>query len=257
MRPAVELRRRLADPDVVTTGVLCSLHLWPGLVEVVRRAGLDYLIIDLEHLPFDSELVADVCAIGRREDFAVIVRPGDSASRSIRAALDLGPCGLLVPAVASTADMDRIADAALMPPRGTRRPGGPAVRWVSDVHADTWRTEVEDSLLIMPQIETLEGLDNATAIAAHRLTTAIAIGPYDLSAQLGVCWDPGSAALRDAIERIRAAGTAAGKSMWMIGDGPALVADGFRFVCLGEPTMALEGALRAAAESTRRAERAR
>lgn len=54
----------------------------------------------------------------------------------------------------------------------------------------TWKSEFEDDLVILPQIESIVGLENVNAIARHPLTTAIAIGPYDLSADLGVCWRP-------------------------------------------------------------------
>lgn len=243
MKPAAELKRRIADESLVTTGVLCSLHFWPGMVEVVQRAGLDYLIIDLEHMAFDAAMVAEACATGRREDFAVLIRPRDASPESVRIALDLGPSGLLIPNVESAAILDGVRDAAWMPPRGRRRPGGPSTRWVSDVQAATFRREVEDDLIVLPQIESRVGLANADAIAAHEITTAIAVGPYDLSAELGVCWQPDSDQMQSALRRIREAGRGAGKGMWMIGDGASLVAAGYRFLCLGEPTMTQQFAL--------------
>lgn len=251
MKPAAALKEKIADESTVTTGAICSVHLWPGLVEVAIRAGLDYLIIDLEHLPFDGETVAEACSVGRRQDFAVLVRPPSATFDAVKSALDLGPSGLLVPTVESAADLDTIRDAAWMPPRGRRRPGGPSVQWVSDVNATTWRREIEDDLVILPQIESRRGLDHLEEIARHELTTAIAVGPYDLSAELGVCWDPTSEILQSALERIRDAGRAVGKAMWMIGDGPSLVASGYRFVCVGETTSSLQVGLQAAAAGAR------
>jgi hypothetical protein len=51
-------------------------------------------------------------------------------------------------------------------------------------------------------------------------------------------------ALKQALEMIRAAARSVGKEAWMIGDGSALVRDGWRFICLGEPTWILEESLR-------------
>lgn len=243
MKSAQILQNKLADDDRVTTGVLCTFHFWPGMVELAINAGLDYLIIDLEHLTFDSAMVAEACAIGRRQDFAVLVRPPAAEFTPIRLAMDLGPCGLLIPMVENEETMRVIQDAVYLKPRGRRRPGGPGNHWVANVNYETWKATVEDNLVILPQIESRIGLDHVAAIAAHPLTTAIAVGPYDLSADLGVCWNPEAEEFRDALQCIRDAARAAGKCMWMIGDGPQLVKQGYRFLCIAEPTTLLQANL--------------
>lgn len=240
---AARLLRQKIHSDEVTTGVLATFHFWPGLVEVAMNAGLDYLIIDLEHLTHDAEKVAEACAIGRRSNFPVLIRPPAAEFTPMRLAMDLGPCGLLVPYVESLDTMRAIEEAVFLKPRGRRRPGGPGNAWVNDYHYETWRTTVEDHLIILPQIESRAGLDQVEAIAAHPLTTAIAVGPYDLSADLGVCWKPDSPEMQEALGRIRAAGRSVGKNMWMIGDGAALAGQGYTFLCIGEPVMMLQARL--------------
>ncbi len=242
MDPALALRRKLASGEIVT-GVLATQHFWPGLVELAMKAGLDYLIIDLEHLSHDAGSVATGCAMGRLAGFPVLIRPPEPEFTAMRLAMDLGPCGLLVPCVDSLESMRAIQDAVWLRPRGRRRPGGPGNAWVSDYRHETWIREVEDALVILPQIESRTGLANAREIAAHPLTTAIAVGPYDLSADLGVCWDPDAPALREALAVIRESGRAAGKTMWMIGDGVRLVQEGYTFLCLGEPVACLQAKL--------------
>ncbi|MCB1206499.1 MAG: hypothetical protein KDN18_19730 [Verrucomicrobiae bacterium] len=242
MEPALLLRQKL-DSGKIVTGVLATQHFWPGLVEVAQNAGLDYLIIDLEHLTHDHETVAEGCRLGRLTGFPVLLRPPQAEYTPIRLAMDLGPCGLLVPCVESLETMNLIQDAVWMPPRGKRRPGGPGNAWVRDFDYETWKTTVEDRLIILPQIETRTGLANAHEIAAHPLTTAIAAGPYDLSADLGVCWQPDSPVLQNALSQIREAGLASGKTMWMIGNGSDLAKQGHTFICLGEPVACLQARL--------------
>ena len=234
MKAARILKERVAA-DQITTGVLATDLLWPGLVECLICAGLDYLIIDQEHGVHEDKLVAEVCALGRMIDFPVIVRPIDCAYATIRQAIDRGPCGFLLPGIESAEELDQVRGAIYMPPRGRRRPGGPGNAWVSSFHYDRWREEVEDDFVVLPQIETRQGIANVEAIAAHELTTAIAIGPYDLSADLGVCFDMDHDQVQDAVTAIHAAGAKAGKTMWRIGDGPTLVAQGFHFLCIAEP----------------------
>lgn len=242
MKSAALLKQKIAGSTPVL-GVISTYHFWPGLVELVMNAGLDYLIIDLEHLTHNAEQVAEACAIGRRADFPILVRPPSAEFTPMRLALDLGPCGLLIPYVENMETMKGIREAVHMKPRGRRRPGGLGNFWVRDYHYSTWKSEYEDDLIILPQIESKVGLENAEAIARDPLTTAIAIGPYDLSADLGVCWQPDDPQLTDAITRIRNAGHAAGKNMWMIGDGPSLRKQGFNFICLTEPVMLMASAL--------------
>lgn len=245
MQPAAELKRRV-NAGELTTGVLVTDHLWPQLVEIARGAGLDYLIIDCEHQQHPADLVALVCAVGRLAGFPVLIRPAQTSEPAVRSAMDLGPAGLLLPAVESAAQLDEVRDAAWLPPRGRRRPGGPGNRWVREYTYEAFQSSVEEQLVVIPQVETLRGLENSGEIAAHELTTALGIGPFDLSAQLGVCGAPvDHPRMREALSTWQKAADAAKKPVWMIGPAPVLAAMGFRFVCLGEASALLEAALRA------------
>ena len=248
MLPAKRLRERLERREL-TTGILVTHHLWPELVEVSQRAGLDYLIIDGEHGVASPEMIAECCARGRHLEFPVLLRPQNNEYATLRLGIDLGPCGFLLASVDSSAQLDEVGRAILMPPRGERRPGGAANRWVPNFRYDAWKTEVEDHFLVLPQIETKVGLANVTQIAQHPLTTALAIGPYDLSAELGVCGIMDAPELKAAISVCRDAAKVAQKDMWMIGNGPQLAAEGFTFLCIGEPTWVLEAALRQTVQS--------
>lgn len=253
MTPASRLKERL-DRGELTTGLLATDHLWTDLVEVSARAGLDYLIVDMEHGPAPTDLVAEVCATGRRMNFPVLVRPRSNDYTALRHAMDLGPCGFLLACVESAADLDVVRDAICIPPRGRRRPGGPGNRWVSGFLAESWQQTVEEHFIVLPQIETRRGLTQVAAIAAHDVTTAMAAGPYDLSAELGVCGQMSAPVLKDALRTIRDAAVEAGKSTWMIGgNSEELVRDGWRFLCIGEPTMFLEAALRDKISKTKQA----
>ena len=69
---------------------------------------------------------------------------------------------------------------------GKTRPGGPGNYWEGDFRYETWKAGVEDDFIVLPQIESRAGLERLDKIAAHQITTAMAIGPYDLSMELGV-----------------------------------------------------------------------
>ena len=250
MIPAIALRKKLRGSEPVL-GVLIVQHLWLELIESCVDAGLDYAIIDAEHFDHGSRLMADACSLGRAIGFPVLVRPASTEPTALRLAMDLGPCGLLLPMVETPQQLDAACESVYLPPRGNRRPGGPGNRWVSKFDYESFRREVEDPLIVIPQIESPVGLENARAIAAHPLTTALGIGPFDLSARLGVCGDANHAKIQAAQQHLREAATAADKPAWTIGDAPTMIARNYRFICVGDPTSLLQATLKSLVHSVR------
>jgi 2-keto-3-deoxy-L-rhamnonate aldolase RhmA len=249
---AARILKEKINSETITVGLLMTFDLWPGAIDMALKSEMDYIIIDREHGMHSDELVASVCAAGRLADFPVLVRPVDTAYSSIRRAADMGACGFLLPTVESPDQLDMVRDSIYMPPRGKRRPGGPGNYWVSDVNYPTWKKEVEDAFIVLPQIETKLGLNRVDAIAGHEITTAIAVGPYDLSADLGVCYEADHPKLLEALGKIREAGKRAKKNMWHLGDGPTLRKQGYTFICLGDPISLMEASLASIASKLKR-----
>ena len=189
LKTAAELKAKLATDEPVI-GLMAIDQAWPLLVEICRNSGLDYLIVDREHGFFSDELVSHICQVGRLANFPVLVRTVSCESSVVRRMIDMGPCGLLLPCVETTEQLDQVQEAVLMPPRGRRRPGGMGNYWMSNYHYETWKSEFEEHFIVIPQIESQVGVDNAASLAAHPLVTALGLGPYDLSADLGCCWNP-------------------------------------------------------------------
>ena len=242
LSPAKHLKEQLAS-GLPVIGLMATDHAWPLLVEICQKGGLDYLVIDCEHGNFSDELVSHVCQIGRLVDFPVLVRTISCELTVIRRTIDLGPCGILIPCVESSAQLDQVREAALMPPRGRRRPGGMGNYWLGNFEYETWNTDFEDHFIVIPQIESQTGVRNVDSIAAHPLVTALGLGPYDLSADLGCCWNPQHEAFLTALDRIKAAADAVGKKVWAGCDGPALRAKGYTFLWIGTTTQVLTNAL--------------
>ena len=238
MKPARDLMGKL-DRGKTVLGVLITHPFQLQHMELAIKAGLDYVVIDAEHMDQGHTMIAEGCRVGRLADFPVILRIQRKDTDWAAAALDLGPVGLILPCVETTEELDQVREAMYMPPRGRRRPGGPSNFWVDTYDYATFKSEVEDDLIILPQIESKRGLDNVNAIAQHEIVTSMAIGPFDLSASLGVCWEPDHPKLLAAFDAVRKAANDAGKLVWRIGDGQALSAEGYRFLCIAEPTVLL------------------
>jgi 2-keto-3-deoxy-L-rhamnonate aldolase RhmA len=242
LSPAQRLKEKL-QTDEPTVGLMATDHAWPFLVEICQKAGLDYLVIDSEHGDFSDELVSHICQIGRLTNFPVLVRTISCEPTVVRRTIDLGPSGILIPCVESTEQLDQTQQAIWMPPRGRRRPGGMGNYWMNDFQYETWKADFEDHFIVIPQIESQAGADNADALAAHPLVTALGLGPYDLSADLGCCWNPDDDAFKAALAQVKKAADAVGKKVWAGCDGPSLRAQGYSFLWIGTATLVLTNAL--------------
>lgn len=239
MQIAKNLKEKLNRFEL-TLGILATEHIWPGMVELLQGAGLDYLMIDMEHGPHTDEAVAQVCDTGRQVGMPIFIRPVSTEFSIVRRAIDLGPCGLMFPTIETVEQLEQIKESVWMPPRGRRRPGGVGNHWMRDFNYKTWREEFEDHLIILAQIESMRGVENIDAIASHEVVTSLALGPYDLSADLGCCWEPENPKLLNAMEKVREAGQRHGKNTWCLGDGPSLKERGFSFICIGESSIMMK-----------------
>ncbi|MEQ9410344.1 MAG: aldolase/citrate lyase family protein [Fuerstiella sp.] len=243
LKPAAQLKAKLTTEDPVV-GMMATDQAWPFLVELCQASGLDYLVVDREHGAFSDELVSQICQVGRLADFPVLVRTVSCEPSIVRRAVDMGPCGILLPCVESPRQLDLVQEAVWMPPRGRRRPGGLGNYWLDDFQYETWKTEFEAHFIVIPQIESQAGVDNAGIIANHPLVTALGLGPYDLSADLGCCWCPTHEKFTTALQQVKAAADDAGKKVWAGTDATALRSQGYTFLWIGTVSSLLTGAIR-------------
>lgn len=144
----------------------------------------------------------------------------------------------------TTYQLDQVQLAIQMPPRGKRRPGGLGNYWLRDYQYETWKSDFEDHFIVIPQIESQVGVDNAALLAAHPLVTALGLGPYDLSADMDCCWEPENKKYLSAIDWVKTAADGAGKKVWAGTDAPALRAKGFTFLWIGTTTSLLTTTIR-------------
>ncbi len=145
---------------------------------------VNFVWIDLEHGSIGRETAANMIA-GSRGRAAPLVRVTCGEHWLIKQALDMGAEGLVVPMVDTVEDAEKIVKSILYPPRGIRGFG-------PDVAAQTWGIPIPDytsraneDLLLVLQIESIEGLRNAEAIADVERVDVLFAGAYDITVCLG------------------------------------------------------------------------
>jgi 4-hydroxy-2-oxoheptanedioate aldolase len=201
------LKARLADGKRVY-GAWCVLGS-AFTAEVMALCGFDFLILDQEHgLGTLDVLAQQLQAVQTTETTALVRVPGQDADY-LKRVLDHGAEGVIVPNV-NTGDEARAAAAACRyPPRGTRGSAPTSVRASSYGMVPDYAARAGDQMLVICQIETVAGVENADAIAAADGVDMIFIGPSDLSNSAG---HPGKMDHPDVLALIGRAEQAANKA---------------------------------------------
>lgn len=239
------LRRRIHAGETLI-GAWASLAS-PGSAELMARAGLDWVVVDLEHgAASETDLVAHLTSI-EVTGTAAIVRPQSAERLRIGRALDLGAAGLVVPRLDTVEQVREAVRYLRYPPAGGRgvallTRGG---RLGAVNHGGV--AAINDDIVGIVQIESPGAVDAADEIAAIDGVDVLFVGPADLSHSLGVpgqfASEPYQHALRRVVDACRAHGKAAGILLYDPASfGPHLEL-GYTFVGLGaDNSFVLDGA---------------
>ncbi len=193
-----------------------TFDFWPGYLEICRREGIDFVVLDLEHGYVDPSRGEELCRTARLLDLPLLLRPASCTMEAIKRGLDMGPGGLMVPWVETAEQLAILRAAAFCPPRGRHGMGGPAVMAVAGASSADWR-RLEESQFLMCQIETPQGLELAPVAAAQSWLDALMVGPYDLAHTMGLVDEYLRApAHLEAIQRVCAAAHAHGRWAGMV-----------------------------------------
>jgi 4-hydroxy-2-oxoheptanedioate aldolase len=213
LRLAPTFRDRLAEASRPLAGMwVCSGS--PLVAEICAGAGLDWLLIDMEHSPNGLEsTLTQLQAVAAYPSTAVVRVPfGDVVT--IKRVLDLGAQNLLVPMVSSVAEAEDIVRAAHYPPRGVRGVGSALARSARWNRVDGYLDDAAEHVSLFVQVETADGVAAAGDIAAVEGVDGVFVGPSDLAASLGVLGRQThpdvTAAVRRAFDAVRAAGKPVG-----------------------------------------------
>jgi 4-hydroxy-2-oxoheptanedioate aldolase len=168
----------------------------PLSVRLLAAAGVDYVVVDLQHGGATEYDLPGLTSAIRLAGATPIGRVRHAHPADIGRALDLGCEGVIVPNVNSAAEAREAAGACRYPPAGYRSGGGAMAGG-------------EPFCIIM--VESAQALADLYATLAEDGVDGIYVGPRDLSYSLGCELDPDDPVLKPALEQIRSAAAEAGK----------------------------------------------
>ena len=223
----------------------------PSVVEILSQIEMDWLVLDTEHGPYSEEALEDMIRAMRGTGVIPIVRVADANPALIKKALDRGAYGVICPLVNTALQAELAVSACKYPPVGIRGVAGTrASRYGMDMeeYFRTWNDEV----LVACQVETREALDNVEEIAAVPGVDVLFIGPFDLSANLGLFGQIEEKSFQEAVARIQRAARDNDIAVgYYAGDATEVrecIAQGMTFVSLGSDVAFLAGAAAVAYE---------
>ena len=194
--------------------------------------GFDFVIYDMEHSAFDCEKlrlsmqflldrkkIAETGSLQPSTVPLVRVPPkaGEPLQWIVKQALDQGAYGVLVPQLGTVEQAKAVVAACRYPtprsPEGQRGCGPFAAArywglpWTDyTLAADVWPISPDGEVMVIPLIESLEGVRNLPEILREvEGISAVFFGPGDLSVEMGIPGQMGHPELENALQSVHAA----------------------------------------------------
>ncbi len=239
---------------------------WVGLAshyaaEITGTAGFDWLLIDGEHAPNDLRSISDQVGILQASDSDIVVRLPNGDPDLIKQMLDAGVQSLLIPMVESAEQARDLVRAVRYPPHGIRGVGYALGRASRFAAIPDYLKTADQEICLLVQIESKKGLESLDDILAVEGVDGVFIGPADLSVDLGYAPTADApeihAIILDALDRIHAAGCAAGILTLDKKFIQTCIKHNARFVAVGIDVLTLANGLRALASEAKEVANAR
>lgn len=161
----------------LSTGNLLTLE------TILQTEFYDWVAIDLEHSAFTEVDARNVFALCERFGVHAFARIHGHDALQGRKMLDLGATGLIVPNVNSAGELKSLIEHFYYAPKGKR---GVCLSRINKFGKDFEKYFEEFCPIIIPQIESPQAVENIDSITSMSEVDGVFLGPYDLSATLGV-----------------------------------------------------------------------
>jgi 2-dehydro-3-deoxyglucarate aldolase len=165
------------------------------------QAGYDWVALDLEHGAIAVHQLPDLCRALELGGTLPLARLAQGESKDCKQELDAGAGGVIVPMIESATQLLAVRDACRWPPAGRRGIGFSRANLFGR-HFEAYRDEAQAPLMVA-MIEHVRAVENLEAILGVEGLDAVLVGPYDLSASMGMTGRFEAPEFAAALQRVR------------------------------------------------------
>ena len=218
----------------------------PMSIEIAAIAGLDWVLLDLEHGPGSEDQVGSVVTTAGAYGITSLVRVESDDRIRINRVLDAGIAGVMVPRVENAAQVREIVTHFSTPPFGDRGVAtyNRGALWGQDIG---FLDRASQATCII-QIETVGALDSVADIAAIDGVDILFVGPADLSFALGVPRDFKNPIFLSALDRVLKAAKSCAKQAGILAPNGSSAAEyqqmGFNFIGIASDSILLADSMK-------------
>jgi 2-keto-3-deoxy-L-rhamnonate aldolase RhmA len=169
-------------------GTMAFEFFTPSLAQIVKAAGADFILYDMEHSGANVETMKAQFASCRGIGLPAFVRVPATEYHFVARMLDAGALGIMVPMVETREQAERIVSFTRYPPLGRR-----GAAFGVAPHDDYLAGSVTDKIaranertLVICLVETAVGIENVDAIAGVPGVDVVWLGHFDLTNFLGI-----------------------------------------------------------------------
>jgi 2-keto-3-deoxy-L-rhamnonate aldolase RhmA len=220
-----------------------------SIVEILANAGFDWIVIDLEHSDIDISTAADMIRTADLCGVPPLVRLTSNQPDQIKRVMDAGASGIIVPSVNTHEEASSAVSATRYAPFGTRGVGLARAQSYGASFKSYWSWQLDDPTVVV-MIEHLDAVKNLERILTTPGVSAFLIGPYDLSASMGIPGEFDNPLFTETIQNIKNIGKRLGCPTGIHIVEPELdslskaILDGYNFIAYGVDIRMLDLAAR-------------
>lgn len=250
------IKKKLQNNELVIGTFMKSSD--PSMAEVLGCTGLDFLVLDNEHVSMNTETLTNIIRAAQLYGIEPVVRVTCNEQSNILQVLDAGAAGVQVPNIDTLEQAHALQKYAKYMPLGCRgfSPSVRAARYGS-LPIKEYIAKANQETLVVAHCETVTSWENLDDILKVPGIDVIFIGPMDLSQSLNIVGEMDNPILKDCIADITKRALAAGKIVGILAS-PNAVADyaamGIRYILIGTDQSAVvsfyKGALNTINNST-------
>lgn len=164
----------------------------PMIMPFVDKMDLDFVFLDLEHIPMDREIVSWMCRAFSAKEIMPFVRVPYPSASLICQQLDGGAEGIIVPYIESAEQVKELVGAVRYRPlkgeylrrklEGNYEFNDTTKKFLD---GDVWNANPRNKMLLI-NIESVPGIQHLDEILEVPGIDGVMIGPQDLSISLGI-----------------------------------------------------------------------